>query len=544
MSTTATEEIEPPAPIEAGIEPRRVSNLERAGLIIGSILLIFFAFKVFGFIHDDAFITYRYSYNLRHGLGPVFNPGEHTEGYSCPLYMVMTTLLMFLPGDVLVRAKLLGVGFALAALWAAWRLARELELPEWARAAVPLFIGVNSSVAFSAIDGMETSFQMFLVTMAALTFVREQKAGSGIKSALWLLAVALNRAEGFLFFLAALIPFVLNARKAGFGQRERKWLAVFILPMTLFFVWRLAYYGDLMPNTYYAKNVGFDVVIEKGPPYLFRTIFVNLAERLPMAGVSVLLWLVALAGVSRPGLRRGGALVVPLFVLVQTIFALRTSGDWMQGWRYMMAVVPLWTLLIVGGIAEPVEAIEKLGKRAAGLAVAGASVVVFIGLCLWAAPEFQDHKEGAYSWAEQGWAMDARGLLRGFRMENTWRSADFLNKTIPAGATIAFSEMGATPYFTPGIRWLDTYGLTDRTIAHDTSLGKFRTGATGDYKDSNTAVGKHILGRRPDYIMQWLTSDIAMPPILNGVYTPFARTVLHDFDYGAPLTLQVWKRSR
>jgi hypothetical protein len=544
MSTTAPEEIESPSPVEAAPAPSRVSNLERAGLLIGAILLIFFAFKVFAFVHDDAFITYRYSYNLRHGLGPVFNPGEHTEGYSCPLYMVMTTLLMLLPGDVLVRAKLLGVGFALAALWAAWKLAREVELPEWACAAVPLFIGVNSTVAFSAIDGMETSFQMFLVTMAALVFVREQKQGRGFKSALWLLAVALNRAEGLLFFLAALVPFVLYVRKAGFGLRERKWLAVFLLPMVLFMVWRLAYYGDLMPNTYYAKNVGFDVVLEKGPPYLFRTIFVNLNERMLVAGVSILLWLVALAGLSGSRLRRGGALIVPFFVLAQTIFALRTSGDWMQGWRYMMAVVPLWTLLVVAGIAEPVEAIQRTGKRAAGLALAAVCTAFFAGLCLWAAPEFQDHKEGAYSWAEQNWAMDSRDLLRKFRMENTWRSADFLNKTIPPGAIIAFSEMGATPYFTPGLRWLDTYGLTDREIAHNTSLGKFRTGVTGDYKDAATDIGKHILERRPDFIMQWLKSDAPMPPILNGVYAPFARTILHNFDSEGALTLQVWKRTK
>ena len=50
---------------ETGIS-RGLSKFERAGLIIGIIILLVQCFRLFGFTHDDAFITYRYASNLFH----------------------------------------------------------------------------------------------------------------------------------------------------------------------------------------------------------------------------------------------------------------------------------------------------------------------------------------------------------------------------------------------------------------------------------------------------------------------------------------------
>ena len=42
---------------------------------------------------DDAMISMRYAWNLSHGLGLVWNPGEYVEGYTNPLM----TFIMALP---------------------------------------------------------------------------------------------------------------------------------------------------------------------------------------------------------------------------------------------------------------------------------------------------------------------------------------------------------------------------------------------------------------------------------------------------------------
>ncbi len=525
--------------------PGGITTGERIGLAVGVGALLFLAFRVFAFVHDDAFITYRYAWNLQHGFGPVFNPGEHTEGYSCPLYMLLTSLLMWAPGDVLFKAKVLGLLFAISALLAAWRLAVELDLPTWARAAVPVLLGANPSLALSAIDGMETSFQMLIVTLAALLFVRERRMGRGWLSALCLLGVALNRAEGLLFLFAALVPFALDIRRRGFERRDGLWLAVTFVPAALFFVWRHAYYGWWMPNTYFAKNMPLEAALDfgMGPAYALRTVFLNLNGRIPLVAVSVLLWLGAVAGAASERIRQRSALIIPLFVAVQLLVATRAGGDWMQGWRYMMAVVPLWTLLIVTGLAEPAEALAKTGKGKIGRAIGAFGAAGFIAACLWAATEYHNPSEGLASWAEKGWAVDSRGLVRGYRMENTLITADILNWRLTPGSLIAFSEVGAVPYFTPGLRWLDTYGLTDSGIAHLPGLNRFRTGVTGDYTSTSSAIGREILLRRPDYIIRWYGAETLETPILDGAYVPYFQAPVKPL-FGTPgnTVLQVWKR--
>lgn len=514
--------------------------LPAAGLLIGALLLLICSFRLFAFVQDDAFITYRYAWNLRHGFGPVFNPGDHTEGYSCPLFMALTSLLMVLPGDVLLRSKLLGIGFALGTLWVAWRLVAELELPLWARAVFPVLLGASSSFALNAVDGMESSLQALLITVAALLFIREQKEGRGWWSVLPLVAAALNRPEAALYFAAALVVRALAARGRRFRRDDAFWFAAFCAPYAAFLLWRHAYYGDWLPNTVYAKHIPLQVALElnQGPAYLLRTIFPNLSQRAGLAAISAALWLGVLTGAVSDRVRRNRAVILPLLVAAQALVALRAGGDWMQGWRYMAPVFPLWTLLLLLGALEAGEAVRHgRARRAVGMAAVSGLLAVFA----WSATLYLPH-DGMISWARQGWATDARGLMRGLAMENTMRTADALNRSLPAGASVAFSEMGAAPFFTPKLRWLDAAGLTDREIGRMSSLARTRSGIASDYMDGSSEVGRVVLERRPDYVIAWLTDPRAAAPILDGAYVPAFRAPLRSTAPGHPTVLQVWRR--
>ncbi|MBK8619703.1 MAG: hypothetical protein IPN96_22000 [Anaerolineales bacterium] len=48
-------------------------------------------------LFDDAMISMRYAYNLAHGLGPVWNAGEHVEGFTNPLWVGIMALVHLLP---------------------------------------------------------------------------------------------------------------------------------------------------------------------------------------------------------------------------------------------------------------------------------------------------------------------------------------------------------------------------------------------------------------------------------------------------------------
>ena len=48
-------------------------------------------------LFDDAMISMRYAWNLAHGNGLVWNPGERVEGFTNPLWVGFMALFHFLP---------------------------------------------------------------------------------------------------------------------------------------------------------------------------------------------------------------------------------------------------------------------------------------------------------------------------------------------------------------------------------------------------------------------------------------------------------------
>ena len=48
-------------------------------------------------LFDDAMISMRYAWNLAHGNGLVWNPGERVEGFTNPLWVGFMALFRFPP---------------------------------------------------------------------------------------------------------------------------------------------------------------------------------------------------------------------------------------------------------------------------------------------------------------------------------------------------------------------------------------------------------------------------------------------------------------
>src|SRR3954453_11205359 len=77
---------------------------------------------------DDAYITYRYAYNLAAGHGLVFNPGERVEGSTSLLWPLVLAPPIGLGWPIHRWAPALGLVLGLLALLDAWRICRHLRL--------------------------------------------------------------------------------------------------------------------------------------------------------------------------------------------------------------------------------------------------------------------------------------------------------------------------------------------------------------------------------------------------------------------------------
>lgn len=223
---------------------------------------------LYRFLTDDAFISFRYARNLAHGHGLVFNPGhERVEGYTNFLWVLVLALF-----DVVgLRPELAAyaLGFALTAVLflLVFRYVARDPPPrgqEWIAVAPLLLLACTRSVAVWGTSGLETRLFEVLVLAGALRLVDEtaRLAGGGAArplAALLFALSALTRPEGALVgacALGATLAYLLWTRGMVRARGLLPSLALFGLVVAAHFLFRRSYYGEWLPNTYYAKVGG------------------------------------------------------------------------------------------------------------------------------------------------------------------------------------------------------------------------------------------------------------------------------------------------
>jgi len=244
--------------------------------LLGVAALLRFSFNVehYWFLLDDAFISFRYASNLVEGHGLVWNPGEYVEGYTNFLWVMILAAGIgagLQPegfSAALSIACALGVLAVLARFSAGRGSQGESGLPpasgrkHWSDPFVWLPILVLcSSRTFTAwsTSGMETMLFALLVVSANLRFVleREDEARSPMASIALFTLATLTRPEGGLFTCVAGVFFLVDVLR---GRRRFATLCLWCLPwfavIGTHFLWRHAYYGYWLPNTFYAKVNG------------------------------------------------------------------------------------------------------------------------------------------------------------------------------------------------------------------------------------------------------------------------------------------------
>src|SRR5574341_796899 len=87
---------------KSGFSSVRISqgNLIATFIVVAAAVALYFGWREFWFLTDDAFIAYRYVSNSLHGYGYVWNPEPFrpVEGYTSFLYLVILEAVWHLFG--------------------------------------------------------------------------------------------------------------------------------------------------------------------------------------------------------------------------------------------------------------------------------------------------------------------------------------------------------------------------------------------------------------------------------------------------------------
>src|SRR5262245_23443162 len=238
-----------------------------AVLMAASLLFLLGHSWSYRFCTDDAFISFRYARNLAEGHGLVFNPGlERVEGYSNFLWVLLLAALHRVGAPIEPTALVLSL-VATLGLWVLVARQTLRVLPGQGRAALVLIpcwaLALTRSVAVWSSSGLETRLFETLLVAGVLRLNAEVEAiDRGETRRPWaavLLGLATwTRADGLLLSgmaLGAALLYLLWRRRLRIARAAVQ-CAPFVALVAFQFGFRLAYYGEWLPNTYYAKIDG------------------------------------------------------------------------------------------------------------------------------------------------------------------------------------------------------------------------------------------------------------------------------------------------
>ena len=428
-------------------------------------------------VNDDAFITFRYSKFLTLGHGPYFNVGEHVEGYTNFLMMLLMAGAISLFGDqwALPCAKLIGAGSGVVAIVSAWALcarwlrkidaaAAHADLLAWGAAGL---VAANCAFAFNSTTGLETTlFSAFLMVGYWLVQCGRdigKYCGAGAAFAL----AALTRPEGAYIFAAVFLGRFLSGELRERSGRRALAIDALIVGGTVaaHLAFRyVAYDGELLPNTFHAKRGGFSWGLT---PTAYTLDF-----GYSIMGVAIPL-LAFLPLLARNRAIRSDTLPVLLAACASVVAIYLGGADWMRGGRLLIPHAPAWSALALCGVIVVADRIRWRAKSAAIVT----SLLLAPALFFWQTPTRQSYQR--YS------AIRARGYAVGHAALADWLGA----RTTP-GDTVALMDIGIVGYRCSDLRILDITGLTDRYIAK--SPGGFLT------KEYDAA---YVFDRSPEYII-------------------------------------------
>jgi len=546
-------------------------------------------------IFDDAMISMRYAWNFSHGYGLVWNPGERVEGYTNLLMVLLMALpnLLFEKRIAALAVQLIGILCMLVNAYLAKgiaHLATDGMDGEIRKVITVLsFIGTLAyyPLAFWCLMGMETGLLTSFILAGVfvyLKFLRDQRT-------IWLFLLSIFLGLAFITRPDSLVPSLIiilfllvelfrsNNCKQDF-TRIVGIIGLFLLFPFGQFLFRLVYYGELLPNTYILKVAGIPIETRILNGFAFITPF--------MKSISVIL-IISVIGLFL-NYRRSNFIFICLSLSL-IIYQIWVGGDAWLYWRITAPIIPLLLIVFILTTQHKFSATDNFFKKQ----ILNRATLLLFGLYFISASLTVDRPSGypGMGPAEKlllifGIIVTISGfiprrLLKRFLVprrsqllhivylsfialvsinveflpEITFRVRPYtvganikmVNRAIAiseltkSNATVGVIYAGAIPYYT-GLYSVDFLGKSDKYIA---KLQPDLTGAVGWYGMSSVPghnkydLSYSIMELKPTYIQRasWGTQDLS-EWVENNYYTVTYKGILLRFRKNDPKV--IWQR--
>jgi hypothetical protein len=408
-------------------------------------------------LFDDAMVSMRYAKNLAAGYGLVWNPGHPAvEGYSNFLWTLLMSAFHILPvstAKISAFVQSASLLLLLVNLVFLRRIALRLtDGSEWTAFTSVFLTAFYFPLNNWALQGMEVGLLATLTTLSLWEMIR----GWDGERTPWQLSVyvalaILTRTETALLFGALLLFWGWNRRGRGCPF---PWLPFIVLSGTVIghSLFRLAYYGDMLPNTFYLKMTGVELSVRVWRGLQVFWDFALEVSLLVLLTPLLLLWI-------HPEKRRLVALLTGA-VVVQSAYSIWVGGDAWESYgganRYIAQVMPVFMTLLAWTL---VRLPEKAGfemrivRHGLNLDLRRSVTLILLGFCFvrLTSPHWYDF-------------MLRTPPLEVPRNPDMVRQASYLELHSDSTATVAVVLAGTLPYFC-GRTCIDLLGKNDRVVA-------------------------------------------------------------------------------
>ncbi len=430
------------------------------------------------FIQDDTFISFRYAENFVKGFGLVFNKGVRLEGYTNFLWTIIIALPIKFNLNPINFVYYSGIVFFIITLFFTYKLSFRILESKTLAFITLILLGTNYTMSCYATGGLETQMQTAIITACYFLFFRFiLETNREIKNLYYLSILSavsiLTRPDSIIFAVIIFSAIVFIGKKEKLSKvtifkNILTLLIPFLIILIPYLVWKLNYYGNILPNTYYVK-AGSQTSIVSGLKYVgwFLTsywliifpiiLLVLLKEFLNEVNLKISLLLIT--------------------ILVWTLYLIKIGGGFME-FRFFVPILPFIFIVIVWIINKLIQP-EKLKV---------VFLVIIITGSIFHAVTFH------YNSGIEGIRVLESHLTN---PNQNWIGVGKKLKTIFGGSDveIAVTAAGAVPYYSE-LKTLDMLGLNDKYIAREQNIISNRPGhqklASIDYlkrKGVNLLIG-------------------------------------------------------
>ena len=283
---------------------------------------------------DDAYFSFRSIDNFVNGYGLTWNVQERVQAYTHPLWLLLLSAIYFFTREIYLTTIFVSLVLTIIL---AWLIIRRIAVNQWQGLAAVLLLGLSTAFIDYSTSGLENPLSHLLMVVFLLIWLRGPETPNKL---LWLALVAalaaVNRLDTLLFYLPALIY--------GWWQHKGRWrataqIAFGFIPIIVWEIFSLIYYGFPFPNTYYAKAQNYVPLAQEiwaGLNYfLFTLLFDPITWIVIIAAIVAVFWL-----------RQSRGIAVATGILLYLAYILQIGGDFMGG-RFLSAAYLAAVLLLL-----------------------------------------------------------------------------------------------------------------------------------------------------------------------------------------------------